>query len=160
MGKKEVIEALVEGGNAKPTPPLGPQLSQYKLPVGKVVQDINKATQEFKGMQVPVKIIVDIETKEYEIKVGVPPATALIKKELGIKTGAHEPGKEVVGDLSMEQVVKIAKMKIEQMNTRNLKSAVKTILGVCLSMGVTVEGKDPREVQKEVDEGKWDSVIQ
>ena len=159
MGKKEVIEALVEGGNAKPTPPLGPQLSQLKLPVGQVVQKINEATKDFKGMQVPVKIIVDVETKEFEIEIGTPPVSALVKKEIGIDTAAHSPGREVVGDISIESIVKIAKMKIKDMNTSNLKSAVKTVLGTLVSMGVNVEGKNPKEVTKEVNEGKYDDII-
>lgn len=159
MGKKEIIDALVEGGKAKPTPPLGPKLSQLKLPVGQVIQKINEATKEFAGMQVPVKIIVDLDTKEFEVEVGTPPVSALVKKELGIETAAHSAGKEWVGDLNMDQVVKIARMKIKDMNTTNLKSAVKIVLGTILSMGVKVEGKDPREIQKEIDEGKWDSIF-
>ena len=159
MGKKEVVEALVEGGNAKPTPPLGPKLSQLKLPVGQVIQKINEATKDFKGMQVPVKIIVDVETKEFEIEVGTPPTSALIKKELGLDTAAHSPGKEWVGDLPMEKVIKIAKMKMKDMNTVSLKSAVKMVLGTMISMGITVNGKNPKEVTKEVNEGKYDELI-
>ena len=159
MGKKQIIEALVEGGQAKPTPPLGPQLSQLKLPVGQVVQKINEATKDFKGMQVPVKIIVDIDTKEFEIEVGTPPVSALVEKEVGIETAAHSPGKEFVGDISMEAVVKIAKTKLNNMNTTILKSAVKTVIGTLVSMGITVDGKNPKEVTKEVDEGKYDDLI-
>lgn len=159
MGKKEIIEALVEGGNAKPTPPLGPRLSQLKLPVGQVVQKINEATKDFKGIQVPVKIIVDIDTKEFEIEVGTPPVSALVKKELGLDTAAHSPGKEWVGDLPMEKVVKIAKMKLKDMNSTDLKAAVKMVLGTMLSMGITVDGRSPKEVTKDVEAGKYDELI-
>ncbi|HIP66735.1 MAG TPA: 50S ribosomal protein L11 [Candidatus Nanopusillus sp.] len=159
MGKKEIVEALVEGGNAKPTPPLGPKLSQLKLPVGQVIQKINEATKDFKGIQVPVKIIVDVETKEFEIEVGMPPVSALVKKELGLNTAAHSPGKEWVGDLPMEKVVKIAKMKLKDMNTADLKSAVKMIIGTMLSMGVTADGKNPKEATRDVDAGKYDELI-
>jgi large subunit ribosomal protein L11 len=159
MGKKQVIEALVEGGQAKPGPPLGPQLSQLKLPVGQVIQKINEATKDFKGMQVPVKIIVDVDTKEFEIEVGTPPVSALVKKELGIDTAAHSPGKEWVGDLPMETVVKIAKTKLKDMNTTSLKSAVKIVVGTLVSMGVKVDGKPPKDVIKEINEGKYDELI-
>jgi len=159
MGKKEVIELLVEGGNVKPGPTIAPRLSQLKLNVGEVVSKLNEATKEFKGMQVPVKLIVDVDTKEYTIEVGTPPVSALVKKELGIETAAHSPGKETVGDLKFEQVVKIAKMKLKDMNTTKLKSAVNIVLGTLVSMGVTVDGKNPKELIKEVNEGKYDDII-
>lgn len=110
-------------------------------------------------MQVPVKVIVDTETRKFEIEVGIPPTTALIKKELGIETAAHEPRHEVVGNLTLEQVIKIAKMKKDAMLSYTLKNAVKEVLGTCGSMGVTVEGKDPKEVQKEIDAGVYDEYF-
>ena len=165
----EEIRVLVEGGNAKPTPPLGPKLSQYRLPIGKVIQEINNLTKEFKGMQIPVKILVDTETREYKIEVGTPPTSQLIKKYTNWKEvrknkrgkiiAARAPWNEEVGDISFENIVKIAKMKIKDMNTTDLKSAVKNVLGTCLSMGITVNGKNPKEVIKEVEEGKYDKFF-
>jgi len=159
MGKKEVIELLVEGGNAKPGPTIAPKLSQLKLNVGEVIKQINEKTKQFTGIQVPVKIIVDVETKQYEIEVGLPPVSALVKRELKIETAAHNPGKEVVGDISLEKVIEIAKMKMKDMNTSSLKSAVKMVLGTLVSMGVTVNGKHPKEVIKEINEGKYDNLL-
>jgi len=78
----------------------------------------------------------------------------------GITIFAQKPGEEIVGDISFENVVKIAKAKINEMNTNSLKSAVKSVLGTCLSVGITVDGKHPKEVTKEVNEGKYDSMIQ
>jgi len=153
------IKLLVEGGKATPGPPIGPALGPFGLNVGKVVAEINEKTKEFEGMRVPVVIVIDAKTKQYEIKVGLPPVSALIKKELGIEKGAKNPGKEVVGNLTIEQAVRIAKMKRGGSLAKTLKSAVKEVLGTCVSMGVTVEGKDPRIVQKEIDEGKYDEVI-
>lgn len=124
-----------------------------------VVQRINGLTKEFAGMRVPVKVVVDVDKKTFEVEVGTPTTAALIVKELKLEKGAHEPGREKVGDLSMEQVVKIASVKIKDMGTRNLKAAVKTVLGTALSMGVTVEGKNPKVVQHEVDEGAYDDII-
>ena len=108
----------------------------------------------------PVKIIVDTETKEFEVTVGTPTASALIVSELKIEKGSGSPKAQKVGDLSMEQVVRIAKLKQAELLSTNTKAAVKEILGTCVSMGVTVEGKDPREVQKEIDEGKHDATLE
>ncbi len=155
----EVIELLVEGGNAKAGPTIAPRLSQLKLNVGEVINKINEATKDFKGMQVPVKIIIDTDTKKYTIEVGLPPTSSLLKKEAGIETAAHSAGKEVVGNVSLQQVIKIAKMKIKDTNTSNLKNAVKMVLGTALSMGITVDNRNPKEIIKEIDEGKYDRLL-
>jgi large subunit ribosomal protein L11 len=148
-----VVEVLVPGGEASPGPPLGPAIGPLGLNVKEVVDRINEATKEFNGLAVPVKLIVH-DDRSFDIEVGIPPATALIKRELGISKGSNKTGSEFVGDLSIEQVVKIAKMKAGEVLSYDLKNTVKEILGTCLSMGVTVEGKSPKEVQKEIDEGK------
>ena len=111
MAKKEKVEALIDGGKATAAPPLGQALGPLGVNIGQIISDINAKTEAFKGMKVPVTILVDPETKEYEITVGTPPASALIKKELGIDKGAGIPNKDKVGNLAMEQIVKIVKMK-------------------------------------------------
>jgi len=148
-----VVEVLVPGGEASPGPPLGPAIGPLGLNVKEVVDRINEATKDFQGLSVPVKLIVH-DDKSFDIEVGIPPATALIKKELGISKGSSKTGFETVGDLTIEQVKSIAKMKASEVLSYDLKNAVKEVLGTCLSMGVTVEGKSPREVQKEIDEGR------
>ncbi|MCA6213153.1 MAG: large subunit ribosomal protein [Thermococcaceae archaeon] len=159
MTKKQVVEVLVEGGKATPGPPLGPAIGPLGLNVKQVVDRINEATKDFVGMQVPVKIIVDPVTRQFEIEVGTPPVSQLIKKELGLEKGSSEPVRTIVGNLTMEQVIKIARAKKQQMLAADLKAAAKEVIGTALSMGVTVEGKDPREVQKEIDEGVYDEVF-
>jgi large subunit ribosomal protein L11 len=159
MTKKQVAEVLVEGGKATPGPPLGPAIGPLGLNVKQVVDRINEATKDFVGMQVPVKIIVDPVTRQFEIEVGTPPVSQLIKKELGLEKGSSEPVRTIVGNLTMEQVIKIARAKKQQMLAADLKAAAKEVIGTALSMGVTVEGKDPREVQKEIDEGVYDEVF-
>ena len=156
---QKVVRVMVEGGKATPGPPLGPALGGLGLNMGQVVKEINEKTRDYTGMKVPVEIIVDLETREFEVRVGTPPTSMLILKELGIEKGSSEAGHRSVGNLKMEQVVKIAKMKLPDLNTRDLKKAVKQVLGTAVSMGVTVEGKDPRDVQKEVDSGVWDDLI-
>ncbi len=156
---EKIVEALVEGGKATPAPPLGPSLAQLKVNMKEVIDAINEKTKDFAGMKVPVKIIVDTDTKEFKIEVGSPPVSQLVKKELGLEKLAKQPGKEVVGNLSMEQVVKIARMKKDSMLSKDLKSAVKSVVGACVSYGVNVEDKHPREVIKEIDEGKYDNLV-
>jgi len=158
MGK-EVIELLVEGGNAKPGPNIGPKLSQLKLNIGEVINKINEATKEFKGLQVPVKIIVDTETRKYEIEVGLPPTSSLLKKEANIEIAKRTKPDEIVGNITMEQVIKVAKMKMKDLNTNDLKSAVKMVLGTALSLGLTVNNRNPKELIKEVDQGLYDNLL-
>lgn len=159
MAKKQIVEVLVEGGKATPGPPLGPAIGPLGLNVKQVVDRINEATKDFAGMQVPVKIIVDPVTRQFEIEVGTPPVSQLIKKELGLEKGSDEATRNIVGNLTMEQVIKIARAKKQQMLAADLKAAAKEVIGTALSMGVTIEGKDPREVQKEIDEGIYDEVF-
>jgi len=158
MGK-EVIELLVEGGNAKPGPNVGPKLSQLKLNIGEVINKINEATKEFKGLQVPVKIIVDTETKKYEIEVGLPPTSSLLKKEANIEIAKRTKSDEIVGNVTMEQIIKVAKMKMKDLNTNDLKSAVKMVLGTALSLGLTVNNRNPKELIKEIDQGLYDNLL-
>jgi large subunit ribosomal protein L11 len=157
---KKIVEALVAGGQATAGPPLGPALGPLGVNVLAIVNKINEVTKDYAGMKVPVKVIVDTETKEFEVTVGTPTASALIVSELKIEKGSGSPKAQKVGDLSMEQVVRIAKLKQAELLSTNTKAAVKEILGTCVSMGVTVEGKDPREVQKEIDEGKHDATLE
>jgi large subunit ribosomal protein L11 len=154
----EKVEVLVDGGKATPGQPLGPVLGPLGVNVIQVVAAINEKTKAFSGMKVPVKIVVE-KDRSFTVEVGSPPTSALIMKELGIEKGSGKPKTEKVGDLSLEQAKKIALMKQEACLGRNLKKAAKEIVGACVSMGVTVEGKDPREVQKEIDEGKHDELL-
>ena len=159
MGEMKVIEALVNGGQATAGPPLGPALGPLGVNVLVIVNKINEITKDYAGMKVPVKISVNTENKEFEVTVGTPTASALLVSELGVTKGSSNPNTEKVGDLSLEQVVKIANMKSVDVLARDLKAAVKEILGTAVSMGITVEGKDPRAVQKEINEGKHDTLL-
>jgi len=155
---KTTVETLVDGGKASAGPPLGPALGPLGVNIGKVIEEINRKTKDFEGMKVPVKVIVD-EKKNFEIVVGTPPTSSLILKELNLEKGAQKPGSEVVGDLSIEKVLKIAKMKREGMLSEKIVSNVKEVLSTCLSVGVTVDGKNPKQVIKEINEGKYKDVL-
>ena len=154
----EVVEVLVAGGKATAGPPLGPALGPLGINVKAVVDEINKKTATFNGMQVPVKIVVDAK-KNFTITVGIPPVTALIKKEAGIEKGSAEPNVKLEGNLPIEAAVRIASMKLENMLSYELKTAVKEVVGTCVSMGVSVDGKRPKEVLAAISEGKYDSVL-
>ncbi len=156
---KESVDVLIEGGKATAAPPLGPALGPMGVNIGEVVSKINEMTASFKGMQVPVKVVIDSETKDFEISIGTPPATSLIKKEAGIDKGAGNPLQDKVADLKIEQIIKIAKMKESSLLGRDLKNKVKEIIGTCNSMGILVEGKQAVETIKDVNEGIFDKQI-
>ncbi|HDD68814.1 MAG TPA: 50S ribosomal protein L11 [Candidatus Korarchaeota archaeon] len=156
----KIVKVLVEGGKATPGPPLGPAIGGLGLNIGEIVKEINQKTKEYQGMKVPVEIKVDLDTRKFEIKVGIPATSMLILRELGVEKGSGQTGSQQVGDLKFESVLKIAKIKLPDANTNSLKSMVKMVLGTAVSMGVTVEGKDPKEIIKEIDEGKWDHMLE
>jgi len=159
MGKKATVEVMVDGGKATAGPALGGTLGPLKVNIGQVISQLNEKTKDFAGMKVPAKVIVDTESKEFTITIGTPPSSDLIKKEVNLEKGSGEPDKVKVAVISMEQVIKVAKMKSSSLIVNNLKSATKVVVGTCNSLGILVEGKDPKAVMREIDEGKYDNVI-
>lgn len=157
---KETVEALVEGGKASAAPPLGPALGPLKVNIGQIVSEINKKTAAFEGMKVPVKVIVDTETKSFDIEIGTPPASGLITKEFNLKQGSSIPNKSKVANAAMEDIIKITKMKESNLTAKTFKAAVKTIIGSCNSLGVLIEGKTAMEINTEIDKGTYDLIIQ
>lgn len=156
---KETIEVLIEGGKATAAPPLGPALGPMKVNIGQVVADINSKTSDFKGMKVPVKVIVDTETKEYTIKIGTPPASQLVKSELGIKSGSATPSTDYVADMSIDQIKKIARMKFDSLLANTQSSAIREIAGTCYSLGVKIDGKKPKDFIAAVKAGEYSEQI-
>lgn len=153
------VETLVEGGKATAAPPLGPALGPLGVNIGLVVAEINKKTADFRGMQVPVKITVKSETKEFTITVGTPPASQLIIKEANIEKGSANPAMDKVADLKIEQVIKISKMKQDSLLGKSTKERVKEIVGTCRAMGILVEGLTAADAIKAINEGKFDKEI-
>jgi len=154
---KTTIESLVEGGKASPGPPLGPAIGPMGLNIKEVIDKINEKTAGMAGMKVPVKIIVDSDTKAYEIELGTPPTSALIKKEAGVEKGTQDG--TAVGNLSLEQVIKIADIKSPSLLSGNRKNAVKEVAGTCKTLGVTVEGLDCGSFIKKVDDGDFEDRL-
>ncbi|MBI4143646.1 50S ribosomal protein L11 [Candidatus Woesearchaeota archaeon] len=142
----KTIEQLVEGGKASAAPPLGPVLGPLGVNIGLVVSEINKKTSSFKGMQVPIKLTVNTETKEFSVEVGTPPTSALIKAEAKIEKGSGSVISDKVADIRLEQVIKVSKMKEDSLMGRDMFARVKEVLGSCNSMGVLVEGKPAKEM--------------
>jgi large subunit ribosomal protein L11 len=153
----ETIEALVEGGKASAGPPLGPALGPLGVNIMQIINKINDKTKQFDGMKVPVKVIVNPKTKDFEIEVGTPPASSLIFKELGLEKGSGSAGTHKIGNLTIDQAIKVAKMKYDNLLGKELKQKTKEVIGTCVSIGVTVEGKKPQEIQKAIDNGEFDS---
>jgi len=159
MADKKIVELLVSGGQATAGPPLGPALGPLGLNVMAVVNKINELTKDYSGMKVPVKVAVDVENKEFEVSIGTPTTSALVVSELKLQKGSGTPNTQKVGNLTMEQLLRIAKIKRQELLAKTLKAAAKEVLGSCVSMGVTVEDKDPREIQRDIDEGRYDEIF-
>jgi len=154
------IKILAEGGNMTPGPALSQKLGPAGINIGQVISKLNDATKDFKGLKVPVELDVDTKTKQFEVQVFSPPVSELLKKELQIEKGSGEQEKFRVANASIEQIISIAKTKFPNMLSKNLKSAVKNVVGTCVSLGILIENKPAKEIEGEIDAGKYDKEIQ
>lgn len=153
------IKLLVEGGAMQPGPALSQKLGPAGINIGQVISKVNEATSAFKGLKVPVELEVDLGTKQFEVQVFSPPVSELLKKEFGITKASGIQKKLQVANASIEQIISVAKQKMSNLLAKDLKAAVKSVLGTCTSAGILVENKSPIEVGKEVDEGKYNKEI-
>ena len=135
---KTTIKLQIIGGAANPAPPVGPALGQHGLNIAEFCSKFNAATQDQKGDVIPVVISV-YEDRTYDFKLKTPPAAELIKKALGIQKGSGQPHKTKVGKITKAQLEEIAKKKMQDLNTKDLASAVATIAGTARQMGVEVQ---------------------
>ena len=155
----EKLQVLVDGGKATPGPPLGPALGPLGVNIVEILKAINEKTKSFERMKVPVTLLVDPKTKGFSIEVGTPPTSALIVKELKVEKGSGDAGKTRVGNLSLNQAIKVANMKADAMLAKTLKARVLEVVGTCVSMGVTVDGKSAKDASKEIQAGKYDKQL-
>jgi large subunit ribosomal protein L11 len=153
-----IIKLLVDGGEMKPGPVVGQKLGPIGINIGQVIADVNKATQEFKGTKVPVSLDIDPKTKKFKVEVSSPPTSELLKKELGLEKGTGEHKKTKIANASIEQIIKIAKTKYPNMLARDFKSAVKSVVGSAVSLGILVENKS-KEIIEDIENGNFDSEI-
>jgi large subunit ribosomal protein L11 len=156
MPETKTVSALVVGGEANAGPPLGPALGPLGVNVMMIVKEINELTKDYTGMRVPVKVNVETDTKKFTVEVGVPSASALIAKESGAQKGSGTPKTVAAGNLTVDQLVKIARVKIAQSYATTIKSAAKEVAGSCVSMGVTIEGKPAKDFISEMNQNKWE----
>ena len=154
-----IIKLLVDGGSMKPGPALSQKLGPVGIPINLVITKVNEATKSFEGIQVPVELNVDAATREFDVKVFSPPVSGLLKKELKIEKGSGAQKKVKVANASIEQIISIANTKFPNLLAKSFKSAVKTIVGTCVSLGILIENKPAAEIEKEIDEGKYDKEI-
>lgn len=152
------VEATIQGGKASAGPPLGPALGAAGLNTQAVLADINEKTKDFAGMQVPIVVVIE-DDKSYTIKIGAPPATGLIKSVLGIQKGSGNARTDFVKDMSIEDLKKLAGMKRGDLTASSFRQACAEIVGTCTSMGITVDGKNPREMSKAIRAGEYDDVL-
>ena len=153
------VGLLVEGGNMTPGPVLAQKLGPLGINISQVISKVNEATKDFKGMKVPVDLDIDTGTKQFTISIKSPPVPELLKKEAGIDKGSGEHKKLQVANISIEQVIKVAKTKLPDMLENDLKAAVKTVVGSCVSLGIMIENKPAVELAAEVSDGKYDKEI-
>jgi large subunit ribosomal protein L11 len=154
-----IIKLLIDGGSMTPGPAVAQQLGPMGINMGKVISEVNEATKEFKGMKVPVSLDIDEKTKEFTISTSSPPTSELLKKELKLEKGTADHKNQKMGNASIEDVIKVTKVKYSNMLEKEFKSGVKSVLGTCASIGILVENKEPNELIEDVRLGKFDKEI-
>ena len=155
-----IIKLLVDGGDIKPGPALSQKLGPLGMNMGDIISKINDATKDMKGLKVPVEVDVNPTTKEFNVQVFSPPVSELLKKELGIEKGSGEQNKIQVANASIEQIIVVSKKKIQNLLANDLKSAVKSVVGTCVSLGILIENKPAVVIGQEIDKGTYDKEIQ
>ena len=135
---KTVLKLNLPAGAANPAPPVGPSLGQHGVNIMQFCQAYNEKTKDQKGQIIPAVITI-YEDRSFTFVTKLPPVSEMIKQALKIKLGAKIPGKEVAGTLTKSQLEEITKLKMQDMNTTNLESAMKTVVGTAKSMGVKIQ---------------------
>jgi len=154
-----IVKLLIDGGDMKPGPAIAQQLGPMGINMGQVISKVNEGTKEFKGMKIPVELDINEKTKEFTIKTSSPPTSELLKKELKLEKGSHKNSEFKMSNGSIEDIIKITKIKHQDMLEKDFKTAIKSVLGTCASIGILVENKNPNELIKEVVSGKFDKEI-
>ena len=136
------LKLQVKGGEAKPAPPVGPALGSKGLNIMEFCKQFNARTQDKQGELLPVLITI-YQDKTFDFVIKTPPAAASIMKKAGIKKGSPEPNRKKIATVTWEEIQEIAALKIGDLNTLKLQSAMKMVAGTARSMGVTIQGEAP-----------------
>ncbi|MFC1883920.1 50S ribosomal protein L11 [Thermodesulfobacteriota bacterium] len=139
MAKKILgsVKLQVKGGQANPSPPIGPALGQHGVNIAEFCKAFNARTQDQVGMVIPVVITIYAD-RSFSFITKTPPASVLLKQAAKIAKGSGEPNREKVGEVTKDQVMEIAKLKFEDLNAYNVEAAMKIVEGTARSMGITV----------------------
>ncbi len=133
------IKLQCPGGSATPAPPVGPALGAHGVAIGEFVKQFNDATQDKRGLVIPVVITV-YKDRSFSFELKSPPAAVLLKKAAGLESGAGNVGTEIVGSVTREQVMEIVDLKRKDLNAASDEAACRIIEGTARSMGIEVEG--------------------
>jgi len=134
------IKLQIPAGKANPSPPVGPALGQRGLNIMEFCKAFNAATQDMEpGSPIPVTITA-YQDRSFSFETRTPPASYFIKKMAKLKKGSGEPGKQIVGKIKMDDIRKIAEMKMQDLNANDLEAASRMIAGSATSMGIEVVG--------------------
>lgn len=135
---KTILKLNLKAGKANPAPPVGPALGQHGINIMDFCNAYNAATKDIKGQVIPAEITI-YEDRSFTFITKLPPVSELIKQRLKIEKGAHKTGSETIGALTHAQVEEIAREKMNDLNTTDLKAATKTVMGTARSMGVRIQ---------------------
>ncbi|MGH7611231.1 MAG: 50S ribosomal protein L11 [Candidatus Dormibacteria bacterium] len=141
MGKKKVKAVLrlnLEAGKATPAYPIGPALGQHQVNIMEFCRAYNEQTQSQEGLVIPAQITI-YEDRSFTFVTRTPPAADLIKRAAGIEKGSAKPPREEAGTIGREQVLEIARTKLEDLNASDLEAAARMVEGTARSMGVQVQ---------------------
>ena len=142
---KSYVKIQIQAGMANPSPPVGPALGQQGINIPNFCKSFNKETEGLeKGLPVPV-IITVYNDRSFDFILKSPPASALLKKMAGLKSGSAKPKTQSVGKLTYQQITEIAKQKVADMTGANLKAMTRSIEGTARSIGIIVEERKTHE---------------
>jgi large subunit ribosomal protein L11 len=140
MAKKVValIKLALDAGKATPAPPVGPALGQRGVNIVMFCKEYNARTSDKIGLVIPVEISV-YEDKSYTFILKTPPASVLLAKAAGVAKGSGNPKKDMVGNITQQQLLEIAETKLPDLNTSNKEAAMRIIEGTAKNMGITID---------------------
>jgi len=138
------LKLQIKGGQANPSPPVGPALGSKGLNIMDFCKQFNARTQEKQGVLLPVLITI-YSDKSFEFVIKTPPAPVLLREAAKLKKGSSEPNRTKVGSVTWDQVKEIAETKMPDLNAFTVESGMKMVAGTARSMGITIDGKAPWE---------------